>query len=74
MPRHVQTQEFARPLSPALPPVSRLLIGLALTLARWDTRLRSRNALSNLDGHLLRDIGLTDMSRRSECDKPFWRG
>ncbi len=73
MPRAAQSPEFSRPLAPALPPVSRLLISVALMLARWDTRLRSRNALSNLDLHLLRDIGLTDMTRQDECGKPFWR-
>lgn len=56
----------------ALPPVSRLLVGLALTLARWDDRARSRRALSRLEPHMLRDIGLTDTARQTECHKPVW--
>ncbi len=55
-----------------LPPVSRLLVALALTLARWDDRRRSRRALALLDGHLLRDIGLTEPRAATECGKPFW--
>ena len=34
-----------------LPPLSRLLVDLALTLARWDDRRRTRQALSRLDRH-----------------------
>ena len=56
----------------ALPPASRLLVGLALILARWDDRVRSRRALSKLDSHMLRDIGLTDVARQAECRKPAW--
>ncbi|MCB6177066.1 DUF1127 domain-containing protein [Rhodobacter sp. Har01] len=57
---------------PALPPVARLLVGLGLTLARMDDRRRTRRALSHLDAHLLRDIGLTDTVRASECGKAPW--
>ncbi|MBK6466802.1 MAG: DUF1127 domain-containing protein [Rhodobacter sp.] len=56
-----------------LPPLSRLLVNLALTLARWDDRRRTRQALSRLDRHALRDIGLGPASAGTECAKPFWR-
>jgi uncharacterized protein YjiS (DUF1127 family) len=55
-----------------LPPVSRVLVALALTLARWEDRRRSRQALALLDGHLLRDIGLTQSRAADEVGKPFW--
>ncbi|MEO8715041.1 MAG: DUF1127 domain-containing protein, partial [Acetobacteraceae bacterium] len=37
-------------------------------------RYRSRMALANLDGHLLRDIGVTYAEAEQEANKPFWRG
>lgn len=37
-------------------------------------RHRSRVALANLDGHLLRDIGVTYTDAEQEANKPFWRG
>ncbi|MBK8441644.1 MAG: DUF1127 domain-containing protein [Rhodobacter sp.] len=56
-----------------LPPLSRLLVNLALTLARWDDRRRTRQALSRLDARLLGDIGLTTGTVDGESLKPFWR-
>lgn len=56
-----------------LPPLSRALVAVALAVARWDDRRRSRNALSRLDGHILTDIGLTPDRARDEMSKPFWR-
>jgi uncharacterized protein YjiS (DUF1127 family) len=60
-------------LPAGLPPLSRLLVAVALDLARWDDRRRSRRALARLDAHLLRDIGLTAEALAEEIDKPFWR-
>ena len=37
-------------------------------------RARQRRALANLDGRLLRDVGLTPADVRHEIAKPFWRG
>lgn len=56
----------------ALPPVSRLLVEVALVMARWDDRRRTRRALARLDAHILRDIGLTGTLAKAECRKPFW--
>ena len=56
-----------------LPPVSRLLVRLAYGIAQWDDRRRTRAALSRLDRHLLRDVGLDPAHARSECAKPFWQ-
>ncbi len=40
--------------------------------AAW-RRHRSRMALAQLDGHLLRDIGVTFAEAENEANKPFWR-
>ena len=42
-------------------------------LSRWRARHLQRSDLSGLDEHMLRDIGLTRIDIRHECDKPFWR-
>ena len=56
-----------------LPPLSRLLVTLALTFAAWESRMRGRRALARLDDHLLRDIGLNDGRATREAAKPFWQ-
>lgn len=73
MSRAVPTPEaLALPPLASLPPVSRLMVAVALTLARWEDRRRSRRALSLLDAHMLRDIGLTEAGAHAETGKPFW--
>lgn len=62
-----------RALPAHLPPLSRMLVSVALTLAAWDNRRRSRAALGRLDSHLLQDIGLGPDRAASECTKPFWQ-
>lgn len=60
-------------LPASLPPLSRLLLALALAVARWEDRQRTRSALARLEDHLLRDIGLPRDHAHTECAKPFWR-
>ena len=43
------------------------------TIACWLDRGRQRHDLAHLDGHLLRDIGVTPSEAASEAAKPFWR-
>ncbi len=62
----------ALPQSPALPPIAQGLMGLALVVARWEMRLRTRKALEKLDDHLLQDIGLDRARAEAEWQKPFW--
>jgi uncharacterized protein YjiS (DUF1127 family) len=62
-----------RALPARLPPLSRMLVGIALRLASWEVRRRTRAALARLDGHLLQDIGLGTDRAATECTKPFWR-
>ena len=42
-------------------------------LATWIARTRQRHALTALDEHQLRDIGITRLDAARECGKPFWR-
>ena len=56
-----------------LPPLSRVLVSLALTVAAWELRHRTRKHLSQLPAETLRDIGVTEASASTEAEKPFWR-
>jgi uncharacterized protein YjiS (DUF1127 family) len=57
-----------------LPPISRVLMGVVVTVARWETNRRTRKSLEKLDDHLLRDVGLTRVQAAEEWDKPAWWG
>jgi uncharacterized protein YjiS (DUF1127 family) len=57
-----------------LPPLSRLLVKLALTVATWELRHRTRKQLTDMPVYLLRDIGIDEMEAAFEVEKPFWRG
>ena len=54
--------------------VSALLVGLARRVAVWERRARTRRALSRLDPHMLRDLGLDPVTARIEAARPFWKG
>lgn len=68
------SNSLALPPISSLPPVSRLLVAAALTLAHWETRRRSRIALERLSDHQLKDVGLNQVAATTEISKPFWRG
>ncbi len=59
----------ARPL----PPVSRVIVSLALAVANWELRHRTRKQLGGLSTHQLKDIGLDPMTASAEATKPFWQ-
>ena len=42
-------------------------------LARWYDRHLQRRDLSEIDEHLLRDLGLAPEDVRRECAKSFWQ-
>ncbi|HUL09041.1 MAG TPA: DUF1127 domain-containing protein [Candidatus Acidoferrum sp.] len=46
----------------------------AALLASWRRRAADRRQLASLDGHMLRDIGLSFGDVDVEVSKPFWRG
>ena len=51
-----------------------LLERIFATLALWIERAGERRNLSDLDDHLLRDIGLPLHDARREAQRPFWEG
>jgi uncharacterized protein YjiS (DUF1127 family) len=52
-------------------PLRRTRIGKGLQLiGRWIIRAIRRDALADLDDHLLRDIGVSPIDARSACAKP----
>ena len=50
----------------------RLLRGAAQRLAGWAERRRQLRALSELNEHLLRDVGLSRDDVRRACVQTFW--
>lgn len=54
-------------------PVAVALVRAGETLAKWETRARTRAALKRLDVELYQDIGLTRAEVLNEVAKPFWR-
>lgn len=56
-----------------LPPLSRLLVTLALTVAAWELRHRTRKSLSEMSPDRLSDIGCDPLTAQAESAKPFWR-
>jgi uncharacterized protein YjiS (DUF1127 family) len=50
-----------------------LIQRLTDTLKTWKYRIASRRELMELDAHMLRDIGLSDLEAHREASKPFWR-
>jgi uncharacterized protein YjiS (DUF1127 family) len=63
---------IVRPGSVTIPWRNVLLAGTA-AVSTILTRRAQRIALSELDDHLLRDIGLSRADARRELSKPFWR-
>lgn len=49
------------------------LTSLQLLLRHWYQNWRTRRQLSQLDSHLLKDIGVSIGEAEHEASKPFWR-
>jgi uncharacterized protein YjiS (DUF1127 family) len=60
--------DAARPRS-----LPRLSFNLSATIRIWIARSHQRQALAELNDHLLRDIGVTRHEALREAAKPFWR-
>ncbi|MBU2962252.1 DUF1127 domain-containing protein [Citreicella sp. C3M06] len=56
-----------------LPLMANIALRLAVVLAKWSERARSRKALGQLDAHLLRDVGLERRVAQREAHRMFWR-
>ena len=60
-----------------LPKISVLLMAglqsVVRTVLQWNQRSRQRQALADLDDHLLKDIGISPKAAAAEAGQPFWR-
>ncbi len=43
------------------------------TLLLWQERASQRRRLVELDGHMLKDLGISRGEAQAEAAKPFWR-
>ena len=59
---------------PSLPVPAELALRVAVVLAQWSERARTRHQLIELDDHLLRDVGLDRHAARTEARRMFWQG
>lgn len=66
------SEAFALSARP-LPPLSRVAVTLALAIATWELRHRTRKQLVHLTQDQLGDVGLDQISAQAEAAKPFWR-
>ena len=55
------------------PTTTGLFVGILDRLLLWQERASQRQALSNLDDRMLRDIGVTRAEADHEAGKFFWR-
>lgn len=60
---------IARAAGAAARPLWKAVEGMFMGYERW----RQRQALSRLDDHLLKDIGISRADVEQEITKPFWR-
>jgi uncharacterized protein YjiS (DUF1127 family) len=56
------------------PEIVELTQAAAALVRLWRWRIHGRVELARLDGHALRDIGITAAEASHEYRKPFWRG
>lgn len=73
MARTVEHSPLETLIGRPLPPVSAALFNLARVVLVWEQRRHTRRAMARLDGHMMRDIGLTAEAVADETAKPFWR-
>lgn len=57
-----------------LPVTATVFLYAAVVLTQWAQLYRSRQDLRDLDGHLLRDIGISPEDAEREARRPFWQG
>lgn len=66
---HLLAGAFEAVASPLDAGITRLLD----RLFAWHQRVRDRQALDQLDAHMLHDIGLSRADVEHEASKPFWQ-
>jgi len=52
--------------------VRRFIVKALYLLVIWQERAEQRQALSELNGHMLKDIGVSAADAFREARKPFW--
>jgi len=57
----------------AMPAASVIAVRVAFVVSQWATRRRTRRALTQLNDHQLRDVGLTPAEAFTESRRVFWR-
>ena len=57
-----------------LPVLATVLVKAAVIVTQWSTLYRTRQALSQLEPHILDDIGVTPADAAREAERPFWQG
>lgn len=62
------------PASPAMRPKLPWRARVCTWMLAAYRRHRSRQLLTQMDGHLLKDIGVTYAEAEAEANKPFWQG
>lgn len=67
--RHLAYLSAQRPL----PVLSAIALRSAVVLAQWSERRRTRMALTKLDDHMLRDIGIERAEALEEAARKFWQ-
>lgn len=60
-------------LGPRRPRIAALVVRFARVTRDWTTRRRTRQQLSDLDEHMLKDIGITQAQAAKEARRPFWQ-
>ena len=59
--------------SPTRAAMRGVIFSIFQMISCWIDRSSQRNALANLDDHLLRDIGKSRDDALREASKPFWK-
>ena len=61
--------ETSRPL----PLVASIALRVAVASAKWAEKRRTRQALADLDAHMLKDVGIDALTARHEANRRFWQ-
>jgi uncharacterized protein YjiS (DUF1127 family) len=59
--------------APSLPMFAQFAVVLAGVVTKWRNNARTRNHLSHLSDHHLRDVGLTRAAATRKAQLPFWK-
>ncbi len=56
-----------------IPALATVAVAFAVVVTTWDTRRRTRKHLKDMPRHLLKDVGLDQITANQEAAKPFWQ-